>query len=229
MQDTDSESGMIENIKRIGLFMIVAQTFIHFAAGQQYEKYIKIITGIIILLLFITPFSSSFEKVTDQWQEEMDQITEQIERHNNTWQNKLSTMDLGTEKRTMRQLEIEIKGKLNREMPLEGWQVADVTIDWSESTEDIVDGNQELDVQCITITLSQAVRNEGGPEREDTDGLIVIEEIKTGTQSGSVGQNSGPDDSVEQNEEQMAQYRSTFAGILGIEEEKVEVVYSGNG
>ena len=42
---------MIEHIKQIGLFMIVTQTFIHVAAGKQYEKYVKIIAGVIVLLL----------------------------------------------------------------------------------------------------------------------------------------------------------------------------------
>ena len=47
---------MIEHIKQIGLFMIVTQTFIHVAAGKQYEKYVKIIAGVIVLLLFVRPF-----------------------------------------------------------------------------------------------------------------------------------------------------------------------------
>ena len=58
---------MIENIKRIGLFMIVAQTVIHFAAGQQYEKYMRIVAGVIVLLLFITPFSSYRGNAAEEW------------------------------------------------------------------------------------------------------------------------------------------------------------------
>ncbi len=47
---------MLKNIREIGIFMIAAQTVIHFAPGRQYEKYIKSVSGIIILLLFLRPF-----------------------------------------------------------------------------------------------------------------------------------------------------------------------------
>ena len=56
-------------IKQIGLFMIVTQTFIHVAAGKQYEKYVKIIAGVIVLLLFVRPFSSSEGDIIEQWQD----------------------------------------------------------------------------------------------------------------------------------------------------------------
>ena len=34
---------LVETIKKIGIFMIAAQAVLHFAPGQKYEKYIKLI------------------------------------------------------------------------------------------------------------------------------------------------------------------------------------------
>ena len=89
---------MIENIKRIGLFMIVAQTVIHFAAGQQYEKYMRIVAGVIVLLLFITPFSSYRGNAAEEWQKELEQITEKMESYGNLWPEKMPDMDYGSER-----------------------------------------------------------------------------------------------------------------------------------
>ena len=76
----------MENIRQIGIFMIVAQTVIHFAAGQKYEKYLKIIAGVIILLQFISPFMSSSGDILARCQEEMRIAAEQAERQSSMWQ-----------------------------------------------------------------------------------------------------------------------------------------------
>ena len=47
---------MLQTIREIGIFMIVAQAIVHFAPGKQYEKYVKSISGVIVLLLFLKPF-----------------------------------------------------------------------------------------------------------------------------------------------------------------------------
>ena len=46
---------MLDTLREIGIFMIAAQAVIHFAPGKQYGKYIKSLSGIIILLLFLKP------------------------------------------------------------------------------------------------------------------------------------------------------------------------------
>lgn len=218
---------MIDNIKRIGLFMIVAQTFMHFAAGQQYEKYIKIITGIIILLLFIRPFSSSAGNTVGQWQEELERMTERIESCGSEWQDKMKDLDFGSERRTIRQLEMEIKRRLNQETAADNWNVTDVMIEWTESAGESSNGNLNADIRCIVITLQPVVQKEENVNQEDA--LIVVDEIQVDLQSEAARQNSAQENFSEQNMEGAAQYRSLFAEILGMEEEKLEVVYSGSG
>ena len=53
-------SALIELIKRIGIFMIAAQAVLHFTPGQKYEKYIKLIVGMMVLLQFVTTLRDNF-------------------------------------------------------------------------------------------------------------------------------------------------------------------------
>ncbi|MDE7360173.1 MAG: stage III sporulation protein AF, partial [Lachnospiraceae bacterium] len=57
---------MLDTIREIGIFMIAAQAVVHFAPGRQYEKYIKSVSGIIILLLFLKPV---FQLAGTAWEE----------------------------------------------------------------------------------------------------------------------------------------------------------------
>lgn len=45
-----------EMIKRLGVFTIIAQTMIHFCPNTQYEKYIKVLIGIMSVTIVVTPF-----------------------------------------------------------------------------------------------------------------------------------------------------------------------------
>lgn len=230
---------MTENIKQIGLFMIVAQTFMHFAAGKQYEKYMKIIAGIIVLLLFVRPFSTSDEDFASQWQKEMTRLTDQIESHNDRWQKTITESEYGSEDTALRQLEEEIRRKLNAEMTSDEYDVTDVMIKWGQRTD------QTLVVDHIRIALRTACDGETSEERVVVD-PVMIEEVQIGAQenagvqrpkaarqedeavyeSGKYGkeqENAGQPDRVEAAQE----YRSMFAVILGIDEERVEVVMDG--
>ncbi len=66
---------MLKNIREIGIFMIAAQTVIHFAPGRQYEKYIKSVSGIIILLLFLQ-LSGAEWKDAEAVLEKLEEVTD---------------------------------------------------------------------------------------------------------------------------------------------------------
>ncbi len=215
---------MIENIKRIGLFMIVAQTVIHFAAGQQYEKYMRIVAGVIVLLLFITPFSSYRGNAAEEWQKELEQITEKMESYGNLWPEKMPDMDYGSERSMMRQLESEVKRKLIDGTDLAEYEITDVAIEW-EGVEGRSGSVQDMLVGGIRITLWPTAEYEDITADKETEIPIVIERIQIGKQPGT-------DEPETENAEQIRQlqeYRGIFAEILGIDEEKVEVIYDGRG
>ena len=49
-----------EFIRQIGVFILCAQCLIHFCAGKSYEKYVRLLVGIMVLAQFITPVSMLF-------------------------------------------------------------------------------------------------------------------------------------------------------------------------
>lgn len=220
---------MIENIRRIGIFMIVAQTVIHFASGKQYEKYMKIIAGVLILLQFINPFVSSSGDFVEKWQEEIEGMMLQMEERNRAWQ-KLSPADDLVETMVLQQIEEEVKSRMNDIVSDYGCEVADVEIDLEQTVGNSGTGEKDhsWDFRSVKITL---LRNSGS-DLSDTrdpdthsDTAIRIEEITIGDvaefDKAQQESNGAKWDAETQT------YRHLFAQALGIAEDRVEVVYRG--
>lgn len=77
----------LEFMKRIGIFIICAQSFLHFTAGKSYEKYVKLLMGMMILAQFVVPVRAMFlsrenaelwEEV-ERFQKELEEMTADIE------------------------------------------------------------------------------------------------------------------------------------------------------
>lgn len=45
----------LEEIRSVGIFIICARAVIHFRPKASYEKYLKVLTAIIVLVMLITP------------------------------------------------------------------------------------------------------------------------------------------------------------------------------
>lgn len=237
---------MIENIKRIGLFMIVAQTLIHFAAGKQYEKYMKIIAGVIVVLLFVRPFSSHGMDFTEQWQREMERLTEQMEEQNSVWKQSMTDLDYGTESKIIGQFEEEIKERLSREVPLDNYFITDVAIKWESRGEKEAQEVWEKNIESIVITLQQEAHEDQKSEKRNAVDPVFIERIQVeagleteglkGEAEWQIGETDSEEsqrvsgDETEQEispDKAAGKYRRRFAEVLKIEETQVEVVYGG--
>lgn len=217
---------MLEYMKRIGIFMIAAQTVIHFAAGKQYEKYMKMIAGVIVLLMFIAPFVSSSGDIMQRWQAQSEQMARQMERQAQEWQEDVPYMSGHASDTALQQIEEEIKSRLNRVIGDEGVRVTDVIIDLDrqggqgnipaeyEETEPIF--------RCVKVVLwEQAADKE---EEADSAGrMISIEKITV----GQGGTKDTEQDRAEDKSASIQEYRKLFAQALGIAEDKVEVSYGG--
>ena len=215
---------MIENIRRIGIFMITAQTAIHFAAGKQYEKYMKSITGVIILLMFIKPFVADAEKYVVDWQMEIERMERQIQAQNSARQ-ELSYVAGTMETMVLRQIEEEIKSRLDELIIESGTKITDVEIDLMETSQNIDGGSgdesRSLVFQRVKVTV-QDIAEEDSADTYD-DGIIRIEDIR-------VGQEPCPEREKEQDLGQNTkarEYQHLFAQTLGIGDDKVEVIYRG--
>ena len=217
---------IVENIRRIGIFMIAAQTVMHFAAGKQYEKYIKIITGIIVLLLFVTPFVSSSDSSVIGWQTELERMEKQIQSN---MQTEMSYIASPTQTVVLRQIEEEVKERMNDMIQERACIVTDVEIVLEETDEGEDEGVQKAErsftFRSVKVMLQDKATDASGNMRQS--GTIRIEEITVGhdpqlREDAVDGEAQGLSRDDETDE-----YRQLFAQILGISADKVEVIYHG--
>ena len=215
---------IVENIRRIGIFMIAAQTAMHFAAGKQYEKYMKIVTGVIILLLFIGPFASSSGNSMADWQTEVERLEQQMQSN---LQQEMPYVTSPLETVALQQIEAEIRKRLNDAIPDLNCIVTDVVIDLEETGGGINAGTSEGErnwaFQCVKVTLRRVTA------ADDTDGnddrSIRIEEITVG--SGLETETEQQETQDSDRDAQIREYQHLFAQALGITDDKVEVTYHG--
>lgn len=192
---------MLDTIREIGVFMIAAQAVVHFAPGRQYEKYIKSVSGIIVLILFLKPVlrlaGAAWEEpqvLLEKWADltDMPDVSVNVQAD-------------GVAEEVASRMERELTERLNRELTGDAYFVSRVSIRL------ILDPEAETGTFLpeITVFLRERAKEESG--------LIGIEEIVIGQpQETETG-------------EPFLSYRSRFAALLEMEEERVEVRPDGRG
>lgn len=236
---------MLENIRQIGIFMIAAQTVIHFAAGRQYEKYMKIIAGVIVLMQFIRPFVADAEGIAERWQMKTAQIMEQLQAQNGDLQD--MTYGINPTEAVIQQIEEEIRERLDEVAAERGCRVVEVSIALREEDRISNTGKGESGGEYVfdrvrIVVQNRAWEDEGGEEdrvnradkradwsgdgenlsKTDGDREIKIEKIVIGQAEGA-GQKS-VDDSRDSAPQEL---QRLFSQTLGVAQDRVEVVYLG--
>lgn len=213
-------SSLVDVIKKIGIFMLAAQAVIHFAPGQKYEKYIKLIVGIIILVQFIIPINKVLGVDESEWSTLLE-TTEYLEVEKEFEKMVFPVENEAKVEYTMvEQLEEEVKSKLNNLVSEEKYRITDVTIGIKQSYElesiqvEIQEmGNDDIDMKNAEgKNEGEGGENKARIEQVQVDKIVVGEE-KIGLQ--------------EDNQEIALQFRKEFSEILGIQEEKMEVILYG--
>lgn len=157
------ERSFLEFIKQIGIFIICLQSLLHFTAGKSYEKYIKLLAGIMILAQFVTPIRNIFLKGSEgELWEEIERFQEEMEKtvQNIVW-------DYEDEDEVNHVLEEEIKEKLKA-----------AALEYGV----IIDGvNVYGEPPKVEVTIRREGK-EGGP--------IQVEKIRIGNREESVKETS---------------------------------------
>ncbi len=190
---------MLQNIREIGIFMIVAQAVVHFAPSKQYEKYIKSISGVIILVLFLKPF---VQMAGGQWQLPS-AVLERLEESVGLTDFSAAfavTSEGVVEDAVVSQMEEEIAARLNRELVDDPCLVRQVTLTLTKAAED--SAKEGFSVLAVM------------GERTVNSGEIAVNEIVVGAPQTK-------------EDEELEAYRLRFAGLLGLDEERVEVRWDG--
>ena len=53
---------LLEKIGQLAVFLICAQTLVHFRAKESYEKYVKLLVSMMLLILLVEPIMHLFKK-----------------------------------------------------------------------------------------------------------------------------------------------------------------------
>lgn len=232
---------LVRAICKIGIFMIAAQAVIHFAPEQKYAKYMKLVVGIIMLLQFLTPVYKLMGGEEADWSAQLSGLEAE-------WSSGLLIGEAAEVNSAaggiIRNVEKEIKSKLNNVAAGEGYSVIKVDVDISnidESGADYSNNNNdsyekyELDrIRVVARRNAARVEAEGGYteniDNSDDNKVIVIEKISV--QKIDIEENSTKEQEANQansgdKQEACRRLRESFCTALGIEEKYMEVIIYG--
>lgn len=217
-------TGLVDTIRDIGIFMLVAQTVLHFAAGKQYEKYTKSITSVILLMLFIEPFSASGKDAVAYWREQMEVWEREAQRYFD--EEKTSVYTAGTTAAALDQIEEKVVDRLNAALSDDICRVTDVEIDLEETEEEGINEKvRSWEFQRVRVTVESSgvseLREDGG-QRE-----IRIDRITVGGGTENTGEEQKGAGTAQDGV--LRECREVFARTLGVDEAKVEVIWCGEG
>ncbi len=84
-------SVFLELVKRVGIFVIIGQTVLHFGISKEYEKYMKLVVSLMVVAQVIFAFGSygkkdgtnsfmvSSEEYYERWEENMKELEKEFE------------------------------------------------------------------------------------------------------------------------------------------------------
>ena len=206
---------IVESIRNVGVFMIAAQAVMHFAPGKRYEKYIKLIAGVMVLLLFINPFAGITVDFESEWESGMEQVIQQLDGQSEPCRSRDQSGNPGVWNTTLQQIEEQAKAQLNLLFEKEPYRVAEVQIRLQENKNTGSDSyGWSVEHICIVMERKEQLSEEDCGENVVTP--VEIEKIDIMANSGQ----------QEQKSEENA-YTVLCADALGIEEDRVEVICCG--
>lgn len=116
---------ILDLLLKIGIFLVLAQTLLHFNANENYTKYVQIIIHLMILSMLLVPMIGIFKEGTlHKFEEEVRQYQKQLQMLDSEELPDIEVLEL-TEIQEIQNNEIqeqmkdEIKSRINNELKLE--------------------------------------------------------------------------------------------------------------
>lgn len=203
-------NALVELIKRIGIFMVAAQAVIHFAPEHKYEKYIKLIVGIMVLLQFLSPFYKITGGTEPDWSALLSNMETEINADG--LPGEISKAP-SIEDTVIANIEQEIKSKLNGSLADENYRVVNVVVHLNTQN-----GTNQYSLDMVRVAV-QAYTND---IYQETD-RIQIQKI---TLEGS-SEDKQREAHADNRQEFADTLRKKFCEILGVEEAYMEVSVYG--
>ncbi|MBD5393853.1 MAG: hypothetical protein HDR23_02705 [Lachnospiraceae bacterium] len=146
---------MVEIIKDVGIFIVIAQALLYFVPGPAYSKYVKVIIGIVMIAKMAQPVLAIM--VGEEWEEILSRSMDPVQVQGVGTE---EFKDRSSERIILSEIEKELKDRLN-ENPIEGYIVESVSVkeDSAKGVEGITiavlkteeRGENEIKIEKITI------------------------------------------------------------------------------
>lgn len=156
-------NSFLDFMKHIGIFIICAQTMLHFVAGKSYEKYVKLLIGIIILAQFIVPvrgifLGSSNADILGQ----VEIFSQEIEKNKADMAMKYEAVEITDS------VEAEMKGKLEPIAEAYGYDIEKIDIN-DEDSKLIIKIGHRKDKNTVKIEKIEKIKIQKEQEKKEID------------------------------------------------------------
>lgn len=194
-----------QTVKQIGIFIICAQMIMHFKPSAKYEKYLKLLISVMVMVQILMPLVNFISGKNDDYfwtnveriQTEIDKSMEQLEIENAINEDNIINQTLG-----------EIKSRINN--TLKGEKMRVISVEYLEDN-----GDEKL-IFYMTENVPNSAIN------------IEVETVNIGEQEvmgkAVTGDNYG---SGQEYIEKSHVLYNVICNELGMTEEEIEVVWNG--
>lgn len=194
-------------MKQVAVFTIVAQTILHFRPNKSYEKYLKMLIGIMMLAIFILPFTELFSKnSTLEYTRLLEGYEKSIDR---MYQNSDFTIDLKQET-YLYTIQEEIKDRFNIVSKEYGYQVENVTLSGIEYNYEATEAEAIPTAGYVEVTLA---------EHNNKISTVQVDKIKLQNNKAETAAQV----SAEPLNEHLQTLRQELAESIGIPEDAIRI------
>lgn len=204
----------LQTIKQIGIFMICAQAILHFKPSAKYEKYLKLLISVMVLVQLLVPVVDFF---SGQEQEVFFQRMEEIQAEIDREMEQLEIENAINEENILKETKLEIQNRVNEIASNIGLTVSYLQF--------IGDGTGEAAADADAGKLMVYVQEKTAQSIEIPWIEIVEIRMEDATKTQAVREASAQ--IMNQQEEKLHVLRKEIAKDLGIMEEEIEVFWYG--
>lgn len=195
------EQKLFEIMKRASVFVILAQTMLHFCPRESYEKYLRLLVSLMTVTVLVFPLLELLQSgITGQFELELNKYEIQMEQ----LMEKVQTCDILDESDYLSTISDEIKKRLNKISSKTGYVVKSVEIQGIERNGE-ENWNQEKTLKILAESESESIST------------ISVDKIKC---SGNTDKSSRTD----QEQQIVSELCQMYASELGMRVEDLEVV-----
>ena len=206
--------------------MIAAQAVIHFAPAQKYEKYIRMIVCVMILLQFLIPVYQIITKTS--WEApDWNVLTE------NGLAMSMPEQDIASNSvmySVVNQMEEEIKSRLNREIEEENYHVVSVNVNMqiTENADEYGGKQYELGSVRVVVRRTYSIGGEAPQNNMDKIEKVQIQKIDVTLDEQNIRKKADEAETeLTEKQEKEEAFRRRFCSVLGMEEKYMEVSVYG--